>query len=176
MSMQTGTRKVQGPILAAPGEGLKLNAPGGDSIVSKLSSAQSGNAFQCIEDEVPPGGGPPLHVHDREDEFFYLLEGEVTVWLCEPGDRTGKSGKPTIARKGATFFGPRGTAHAFKNCSSSPARMLVIISPGANFEQFFEKIGSPDEAGHMPSAKELIERTIKFAPEFGITILGPNPL
>jgi mannose-6-phosphate isomerase-like protein (cupin superfamily) len=176
MTTPAGTDSVLCPILVAPGEGTKQNAPGGDLIVCKLCSAESGGTFQCIEDQIPPGGGPPLHVHDREDEFFYILEGEVTFWLCETGDCTGKSGKPVIARKGTTIFGPKGTAHSFKNCSTSPARMLVMINPGANFEAFFGKVGAPDAAGVLPTPKELIERTIKSAHEFGITILGPNPL
>lgn len=176
MTTLAGTNTVLCPILVPPGEGTKQNAPGGDLIVCKVCSAESGGTFQCIEDVVSPGGGPPLHVHDREDEFFYILEGEVTFWLCETGDRTGKCGKPVIAPKGTTVFGPKGTAHCFKNCSASPARMLVMINPGANFEAFFGKIGAPDEAGVLPSPTELIERTIRSAHEFGITILGPNPL
>ncbi|MBN8598667.1 MAG: cupin domain-containing protein [Planctomycetes bacterium] len=165
-----------GPRFVAPGQGATHHAPGGDVIVGKLSSAQSGGTFQCVEDEVAPGGGPPPHVHEREDEFFYVLEGEVTFWVCEAGDRTGKSGKPVVAAKGASVFGPRGTAHTFKNRSQSAARMLVVVNPGGNFEAFFAKVSAQDASGQPPSQKTLIERTMQSAPEFGITILGPNPL
>lgn len=165
-----------GPRFVAPGQGTKHPAPGGDIIVGKLSSAHSGGTFQCVEDEVAPGGGPPLHVHDREDEFFYVLEGEVTFWVCEKGDRTGKSGKPVVAAKGASVFGPRGTAHTFKNCAQCMARMLVVVNPGGNFEAFFAKVCANDASGNSPSPELLIERTIKSAADFGITILGPSPL
>ncbi|MBX3388342.1 MAG: cupin domain-containing protein [Phycisphaeraceae bacterium] len=121
-------------------------------------------------------GGPPLHMHEREDEAFYVLEGEVTFCIGESGDRTGKSGKRVVAREGSVVFGPRGTAHTFKNCSQAPARMLVMVNPGANFEAFFAKIGAPDAGGDAPSAQVLIERTMKHASEFGLMILGPNPL
>lgn len=163
------------PVFVAPKEGVKQYAPGGDLILSKLASAQTGG-FEWIVTDVNPAGGPPLHVHDREDEVFYVLEGEVTFWLCEAGDRTGKSGKRVAAPKGAVVFGPRGTAHTFKNCSQAPARMLVMANPGANFEAFFERVGGPDAAGNPPTEQLLVERTIKNAPEFGITVLGPNPL
>ncbi|MBX3379863.1 MAG: cupin domain-containing protein [Phycisphaeraceae bacterium] len=163
------------PVFLGPEEGPTQYAPGGDRIITKLISTQTGG-FEWIETDVNPGGGPPLHVHDREDEVFYVLEGEISFWICEQGDRTGKTGKRFVARKGAIVFGSRGTAHAFKNCSQVPARMLVMANPGANFEAFFAKIGAPDAGGNPPSQQVLIERTMKHASEFGITVLGPNPL
>lgn len=163
------------PVFVATETGPEQYAPGGDLIISKLLSAQTGG-FEWIETEVYPGGGPPLHVHDREDEAFYLLEGEISFWICEAGDRTGKSGKRSVARKGAVVFAPRGTAHTFKNCANAAARMLVMVNPGANFEAFFAKISEADAGGNPPSAQVLIERTMKHASEFGITVLGPNPL
>lgn len=163
------------PVFVGPEDGPTQYAPGGDRITTKLLSAQTGG-FEWIETDVNPGGGPPLHVHDREDEVFYVLEGEVSFWLCEQGDRTGKTGKRVVAHKGAIIFGSRGTAHTFKNCASVTARMLVMANPGANFEAFFARIGTPDADGKAPSEQLLVERTIQYAPEFGITVLGPNPI
>lgn len=164
------------PRFVASGEGVRLHAPGGDLLIPKLGCAESGGTFQLTENELVPGGGPPLHVHAHEDEAFYVLDGEVTFWVCEAGDKTGKTGKRVIGSKGAFLFGPRGTAHTFKNCSTQPARMLVLINPGANFEAFFEKIGKPGADGKAPSEREIIGRIMKCGPEHGITILGPSPL
>lgn len=164
------------PKFVPPGEGVRQYAPGGDINVLKLCCADSGNAFQCVEIEVVPGGGPPLHVHDREDELFYVVEGEVQFWTSDPGDVTGKSGKRTIAPKGTLVFGARRSAHTFKNHGKSAAKMLIVVNPGANFESFFSKVGVPGADGKQPSDHELIARTMQYAPEYGITILGPNPL
>lgn len=105
-----------------------------------------------------------------------MVDGEVHFWLCQSGDRTGKTGTRAVLAKGSFVFGPRGTAHTFRNCTSSPARMFLIVNPGANFEAFFDRIGGPTADGLPPSQAEVVARTGKFAPEHGITILGPNPL
>src|SRR5262245_37277123 len=57
----------------------------GDQIRFILTGAETGGAFFLAEVSVPPGGGPPPHIHDREDETFYLLQGALTVWV---GDQT----------------------------------------------------------------------------------------
>ncbi|MBS0188214.1 MAG: cupin domain-containing protein [Planctomycetes bacterium] len=170
------SEQVVVPRVVDAGKGVRHLSPGGDVTVPKLNSGESGGTFQAVELEVVPGGGPPLHVHDREDEAFYVVDGEVHFWLCESGDRTGKTGRPVVLSKGAFAFGPRGTAHTFRNRGSTLARMFLIVNPGANFEAFFDKIGAPGPDGAMPSPAEVIARTGKFAPEHGITILGPNPL
>ena len=164
------------PKFVKPGVGQALHSPGGDRITPKVGSAESGGAFQLTEDELAPGGGPPLHVHAREDETFYVLEGEVTFFVCEPGDARGTTGKPVVAPRGSTLFGARGTAHTFRNRTDKPAKLLIIISPGANFEAFFQKIGVPGAAGGEPTEAEMIQRLKDNAPSHGITILGPNPL
>jgi len=164
------------PKLVPPGEGVRLHAPGGDLHIPKLGCAESGNTFQLVEYEANPGGGPPLHVHDREDEAFYILEGEVNFWVSEMGDRTGKTGKRVVAPQGSFVFAPRGSAHTFKNCSNQKARMLIWVNPGANFEMFFDKVGALDAQGKPPPDQEIIRRIGTLAGEYGITILGPSPL
>ncbi|MGH7242266.1 MAG: cupin domain-containing protein [Phycisphaerales bacterium] len=164
------------PKFVPAGEGRRLHAPGGDLLIPKIGCAESGNTFQLTENALVPGGGPPLHEHEHEDEAFYVLEGEVNFWVCEAGDRTGKTGKRVVATKGAFLFGPRGSAHTFKNCSEQPARMLILINPGANFEAFYEKIGKPGAAGDAPSDHEMMARIAKHTSEHGITVLGPSPL
>src|SRR5215203_4103273 len=82
-------------------------------------------AFEATE---PPGGGPPLHTHANEDEYFLVIDGEITFYI---------DGRVTVARAGESAFVPRGTAHCFKNRSSRVAREMVLFTPG-NIEGFFD--------------------------------------
>lgn len=84
--------------------------------------------------EVPPGHMPPLHVHHAEDEGFYLLEGEVTLYL--PGEQID-------CRPGDFVLAPRGVPHAYR-VGESPARWLVISSP-AGFESFVSAVSRLEE-------------------------------
>src|SRR5271154_1927122 len=86
---------------------------------------------------VPPGGGPPPHVHSREEEGFYVLEGEITLQV---GD------KRVIASAGTFANMPVGTTHSFKNETDRPARMLISVAPAGLEEMFFE-IGQPVPEG-----------------------------
>ena len=83
--------------------------------------------FGLIEHgEMPVGFASPFHTHHREDESFYVLEGEV-AFVC--------GGKWLKAGPGAFVYGPREIAHGFKVIGSSPARMLLMCTPGG-FERF----------------------------------------
>ena len=70
---------------------------------------------------VSPNNGPPPHIHSREDESFFVLEGEIEFQV---GD------EKITARPGTFIQGPRGIAHSFKNNTQLPARMLVFVDPG----------------------------------------------
>lgn len=118
-----------------------------------------------LEINENPGGGPPLHVHTREDEYFHIIEGQATFWV---------DGKVHVVNAGQSFFAPRNIPHTFKNCSNAPFRMLCIATPG-HIESFFD-FGAPNLDGTEPSDQTVIERIIKTAPEYGMTILGPSPL
>ncbi len=126
------------PKVLLPGEGTTRTILG-ERYTWKVSGADSGQAYALIEGEVPPQGGPPRHVHAREDESFYVLEGSYEFRVGERVVRVGP---------GACVFGPRGIPHAYKNISSAPSRHLVIITP-AGFEKFLEELsqlppGPPD--------------------------------
>src|SRR6476661_6941403 len=115
---------------------------------------------------VPPGGGPPPHVHSREEEGFYVLEGEITFTIAE---------KRLVAGPGMFANMPVGTPHSFKNESSKPARMLISVAP-AGLEQMFFEFGVPLAEGAttaMPPTKEEIERLLAVAPKYGIQIKLP---
>jgi uncharacterized cupin superfamily protein len=126
--------------------------------------AETGNTHFAFEAIEPPGGGPPLHIHTREDEFFLVLEGEISFYI---------GGRVIRAGAGQSAFVPKGVAHCFKNCSDRSARLLVLFTPG-DIEGFFE-YGASD-GGRAPSEDVLLERLNQLAPIFGLKVLGPSPL
>ena len=104
--------------------------------------------------EVPAGQMPPLHVHHAEDEGFYVLEGEVTLYL--PGEQF-------ECRAGDFFLAPRGVPHTYR-VGDRPARWLVTSTP-AGFERFVAAVAALDEPD--PAILGAV------AAEHGIEILGP---
>lgn len=118
-------------------------------------------AFEAYE---PPGGGPPLHTHANEDEYFFVLEGEVSFYI---------GGQVTVGRPGDSAFVPRGVAHCFKNRSNHDARVLVLFTPGL-IEGFFD-FGLPAD-GVRPSEALMLERLADHGSLYGLEVLGPSPL
>jgi len=159
------------PKFLGPADGTRLFVPGGDQSTTKLAAADTADQFSLATYTVQPRTGTPLHVHAREDETFYILDGVIEFWI---GPRD--TGTRITAPAGSTFFGPRGVPHCFRNCSALPASMLLIVSPASNFEAFYQQIGGPGPDGAPPSEGESIRRVVTHAPEHGIQILGPSPL
>src|SRR5262245_25691629 len=117
---------------------------------------------------VPPGGGPPPHVHSREEEGFYILEGEITFTV---------NGERVVAKAGMFANMPVGTPHSFKNESSQPAKMLISVAP-AGLEQMFFEFGVQLAEGAttaLPPTKEEIDKLMALAPRYGIEIRLPKP-
>jgi len=138
--------------------------PGGGLYQIVATAAETGNTHFAFEATEPPGGGPPLHVHAHEEEFFFVLDGEMTFYI---------DGRIIRATAGETAFVPRGVPHCFRNTSHRDARMLVIFTPGT-IERFFDFGVSRD--GMRPAEETLTARFTEAAPAFGLTILGPSPL
>jgi steroid delta-isomerase-like uncharacterized protein len=120
-------------------------------------------AFGLMEHwEMPVGFASPYHTHHREDESFYVLEGKL-AFIC--GDNWLKAGPGTFV------FGPRQIAHGFKVIGSSPARMLLMCTPGG-FERFvLQQTTSIGEPQSPPDMAKLM----RLAAEFGIDVHGPLP-
>lgn len=106
---------------------------------------------------VPPGYGVPTHVHDDDDEFFYILEGELTV--------TGPEGGST-AGAGACVRLPRRIPHGFCNATDSPARVLVVQCPGVQALEMFRHF---DRAGR--TAKLTPDAIVAIAGQYGVRFL-----
>ncbi len=96
-----------------------------------LSSAETGGDYYFFEDLVPPGPGVPPHIHEREDEFIRVIDGELENFL---------NGETCKATSGATAYFPRSVVHVFTHIGRTPGRALFFVSPGANFEKFFEEL------------------------------------
>jgi len=103
----------------------------GNTVTLKATAAQTGGALTFTEVEATPGGGPPLHVHANEDEWFYVLEGSFDIVL---GDEVVRAGPGDFA------FVPRGTHHRFANAGQGTARILAALTPGG-LEDFFRAAG-----------------------------------
>jgi len=169
------TRADKRPVYT--GESIVL-PPGGPSvylmqasIIFNVTSEQTGGAFSLMEYTVPPGMGPSPHVHSREAEVFYVLEGTMT-FTSPHGTFEGTAG--------TLVHGPKGTPHLWRNSSATPARLLTLIVPGG-FEGFFAELGDkrPSEpaAPDSPRFAAFLERTITVGERYGLTYFppGPNP-
>lgn len=157
---------MTGAVIRKPGEG-RVIAVVGDVYRFLAVGEETGGKYALWEAIVPPGGGPPPHVHSREEEGFYVLEGEVTFLVGE---------ERIVAGPGVFINMPVGTQHTFKNESGQPARMLISVAP-AGLEQMFFEVGLPVPEGTQsasPPSREEIERLLAAAPRYGIEIRLPQ--
>jgi quercetin dioxygenase-like cupin family protein len=154
------------PTIRKPGEGRTIAVVG--DVYRFLATGEDTNGKYALwEAIVLPGGGPPPHVHSREEEGFYVLEGEITFTI---GD------KRLVASAGMFANMPVGTPHSFKNESSKSARMLISVAP-AGLEKMFFEVGVPLAEGAMtalPPTKTEIEKLLAVAPKYGIEIKLPG--
>jgi mannose-6-phosphate isomerase-like protein (cupin superfamily) len=128
----------------------------------KATAESTGGAYGLVESLIAPGFSPPLHVHHREDEAFWVLEGEVTM---QCGDRR--------AGPGAFVFLPRDVPHSFVVESATPVRMLTLLTPGGG-EGVFIDGGRPAEADGLPPPSPIDVPALKRVSEFyGAEIVGP---
>jgi quercetin dioxygenase-like cupin family protein len=137
----------------------------GDRITFLITGAETGGAFFMAETWVAPGGGPPPHVHSREDESFYVQQGTLALQV---------GGKALNASTGDFIHIPRGTVHSFKNVGEETAKLLVVATP-AGLENFFAEAFFPAaDIADIPEISEaLIGRAMKAAPKYGLELLPP---
>ena len=155
------------PALRKPTEGRTIAAVG-DVYRFLATGDNTHGTYAMWEAIVPPGGGPPPHVHSREEEGFYILEGEITL---QAGDQE------IVATAGMFVNMPIGLPHSFKNESSQPAKMLITVAP-AGLENMFFEFGVPLAEGSttaLPPTQEEITKLLQIAPKYGIEILLPHP-
>ena len=115
-------------VRSSEGERIPLR---GNTITLKATGAETGGVLTFTEIEATPGGGPPVHVHDHCDEWFYVLEGTFDIVL---GDEVVR------AEPGDFAYVPRGTPHRFASAVSGTARLLAAFTP-TGLEDFFRAAG-----------------------------------
>src|SRR5688572_6204929 len=148
--------------VVAPGEGLQLWSLS-DRFTFKVRSSHTAGDFMLAEIDIAPGGGVPSHIHLREDEMFYVLEGDVSFTL---DDTT------FTAPRGSAVFLRRGRAHAFANRTNRPARVLVWAN-SENFESFMLEACVPIGAFATPPGLDpkMMERLTRAAERHGLVML-----
>jgi mannose-6-phosphate isomerase-like protein (cupin superfamily) len=127
------------PFAVEPGAGPVLETPTGDAITVKADTRSTNGSLTVLELLVAPGSGPAQHIHLREDEVWWVLEGDFRF---KAGDAMFR------ASTGGMAFGPRGVPHNFQNIGDAPGRLLIITSP-SGVERFFEQFAalpSPTDA------------------------------
>lgn len=149
-----------------PGEGESLWVLGG-LYTFKVVSENTNGDFALWEVTLRPGeGAPPPHLHRREDETFYVLEGELEFTA---GDYT------STVTPGSFVYIPRNTMHTFSNVGAAPARLLVSVVPGG-FEKFFFEVGEPatdKSAPPVPEGPPDVERLVATAAKYNCEIPPP---
>ncbi len=136
-------------------------------ITFKLTGGDTNGEMTLIETIAAPRSGPPPHVHGREDETFYILEGEFEFLAGEEKVRTSA---------GSVVYGPRGgILHTYRNVGDEAGRFLTMITP-SGLEGFFEEVGEPAEDVSRPPeiTPERIERLLAAAPKYGLDIPPPG--
>ena len=137
-------------------------------LVTFLATGEDTQGQFALQEQVGRKGNvPPRHIHHREDETFYVLEGEMTFFI---GDRTIK------ATPGTMVFAPRHVPHSF-TIDSEQVRILVLNTP-AGIEEFFKELSVPAPSMTLPPPAEIPysekQKMMALAPKYGFEIVLPK--
>ena len=135
-----------------------LNVVGEQTLV-KVGPADSDGQLAAFHLVAPPMSGAPRHVHTREDEWFYVLEGELVFEIDGPRHTVGAGGSVWLRR---------GVVHAYQNFTARDARLLIVTTPGG-FCDFFVEMSAATAPGGLPEPEVLAALDAKY----GTTTLGP---
>jgi quercetin dioxygenase-like cupin family protein len=129
-----------------------------------VSGEDTGGRYSLLENHVPQGDMPPLHVHHDEDEVFHVLDGEVTLFV---------PGQEVLLATGDTFRAPRDIPHTYR-VESATARLLVFCAP-ARFDGFVRAVSEVAPAEELPPPGRPFDPDAfaATAAEHGIELLGP---
>jgi quercetin dioxygenase-like cupin family protein len=145
-------------IVLAAADGLRLQSGPGRDLVFKVTGEDTGGAFDYFIVEVAPRGGPPLHVHHRQEETIHVLAGRFKVRI---GDDVFE------LEEGGFAYLPSKIPHAFLNLTDQPAEIIVVYTPGGG-HKFYEELGPATRNGAP-------DRTLVAAifEKHGMSLLGP---
>ena len=142
----------------APDEGLRLQSGPGRDLIFKVTGEDTGGAFDYFIVEVAPHGGPPLHVHHKQEETIHVLKGRFKVRI---GDELFQ------LEEGGFAYLPSKLPHAFLNLTDQPAEIIVVYTPGGG-HKFYEELGPATRNGTP-------DRTVVAAifEKHDMSLLGP---
>lgn len=134
-------------------------------VICKAGSLETEGRYAMFESCDQPHSGPPMHVHHREDESYYILEGDYEFHT--PG------APPVRSRPGAFVHIPRDVVHTYKNVAATPGRMVVLTVP-AGLERFFAEIGQPVvDPSTPPSSLPDLAQMAAIARKYDLEVVGP---
>lgn len=157
-TLDAGCASLRGAVLRAPvaakAQACRLLHAFGEEVRVLLDGGQTGGLFTAFVETTPPGGGPPPHYHEREDEWFYVLEGTVSFFV---------GGQWSEAQPGDVVLAPRQSVHTFKNNTQQATRMFIHASP-SGFETFFAEAAAEFA---QPGGPDM-QRAVAIAGRHGI--------
>ncbi len=158
-SAPTPTQDATSPgrVLGA-GEGLRLQSGPGRDLVFKVTGDDTGGAFDYFVVEIAPRGGPPLHVHHKQEETIHALTGRYKIQI---GDAI------FHCEEGGFAYLPSGVPHAFLNLTDEPGQIVVVYTPGGG-HRFYEELGPATRNGAPDRAT-----VAAIFEKYGMTLLGP---
>jgi len=130
----------------------------GDTFFTKISTADTDGGMYLFESTRVKAGGPPLHIHAEQDEWWYVLSGE---FLIKVGD------EQYTAKAGDSVFGPRGIPHTFAKVGEAEGRLLILYQPAGKMEAYFKAVSE----GVL--TKMTDEEKNAYRKERGVEIVGP---
>lgn len=130
----------------------------GDTFYCKVSTMDTDGDLYIFESTREKPGGPPLHYHYEQDEWWYILEGE---FLFKIGDQT------FTAKAGDSLFGPRMIPHAFAKMNEGTSRLLIAFQPAGKMEEHFKAVSKGI------NSKLSKEELHKFRQNNGFEVVGP---
>lgn len=130
----------------------------GDTFFRKIASKDTNDDMYLFESTRVKNGGPSLHFHYEQDEWWYILSGE---FLIKVGEETYQ------VKAGDSVFGPRGVPHTFSKTGGEEAKMLILFQPAGKMEAFFQAVSE----GKL--AKMSMEEQDNFRKAHGFERVGP---
>jgi quercetin dioxygenase-like cupin family protein len=151
------------PYVLASGDGASVWSLGG-RFTTKVRGEVAEGRFALVESVAFQTTEPPLHIHQREDEAWYVLDGRMTFYVAD---------QVLEAPTGSFVFAPRGLPHTF-TVDTEPTRVLVLASP-AGFERFAFDLGRPADSDTPPAGLTLPHPDVlgPVAERYGIEVVGP---
>ena len=146
------------PLHIRDGDGERLAFPGAIELTISVPASATDGALAIYEDVVQPDVGPPRHIHHKQDEVFFVLDGTFDIEI---------DGELFRAQAGDIAYVPRGTVHAFKNTGAQPGRLRYTFTPAGETEAMFRAFFAAMQSGELSP-----ERMADIASSYGQEFVG----